>query len=78
VLQEIFGAVVASRVPSADLIGDTSAATAVFQVVALLSVTAADRPPAGSYAIVSAVGADESVACALFKLNVDRCGGHRG
>jgi hypothetical protein len=73
-LREIFGDEVAARVPSADLIGDTSCASALFQVTALLSVAEVDPPPVGGFAVVTAVAEEESVVCALFKLP----GGHDG
>jgi 3-oxoacyl-(acyl-carrier-protein) synthase len=77
-LREIFGETATSRVPSADLIGDTSAASAIFQVAALLSVASTGGRPAGTHAVVAAAAADESVAVALFRLPFDRCGRHDG
>jgi hypothetical protein len=77
-LREMFGETATSRVPSADLIGDTSAASAMFQVAAMLSVASADGRSAGAYAVVTAAAADESVACALFRLPLDRRGRHDG
>ncbi|MFB6812167.1 beta-ketoacyl synthase N-terminal-like domain-containing protein [Streptomyces sp. NPDC056387] len=71
-LKETFGTEAVSRPAIGSLIGDTSAATSVFQIAALLSTAqhaAADRGPDGDrLALVSAVDPDGAVACALLRL----------
>jgi 3-oxoacyl-[acyl-carrier-protein] synthase II len=67
-LHDLFGGEVTTRVPSGDLIGDTSAASALFQVLAVLSVAGADPRSAGGLAVVTAAADDESVVSALFQL----------
>jgi hypothetical protein len=70
-LRAMFGDDVADRVPDMELIGDTSCASALFQLTALLSVAATDPRSAGRFAVLSSVADDGAVACALVRL-----GGH--
>jgi 3-oxoacyl-(acyl-carrier-protein) synthase len=65
-LRGMFGDEAVDRVPSADLIGDTSSASALFQIVSVLSVAAPE--PDRDYAVVTACDDDGSVACALLRL----------
>jgi len=69
VLREMFGDDAAEVVPSLDLIGDTSAASAMFQVAAVLSVAASDPRSSGRYAVVSAVDDHGAVASVLLRLH---------
>ncbi|WP_158895010.1 beta-ketoacyl synthase N-terminal-like domain-containing protein [Amycolatopsis anabasis] len=66
-LRALFGDEVVDRVPPAGLIGDTSSATALFQLAAVLSVAEPGRG-ARDHAVVTACDDDGSVACALFEL----------
>jgi 3-oxoacyl-(acyl-carrier-protein) synthase len=70
-LRSMFGDPVVDRVPDMELIGDTSCASALFQLTALLSVAATDPGSAGRFAVLSSVADDGAVACALVRL-----GGH--
>lgn len=65
-LRGLFGDEVVDRVPSVDLIGDTSSASALFQIVSVLSVAAPE--PGRDHAVVTACDDDGSVACALLEL----------
>ncbi|MFE1192297.1 beta-ketoacyl synthase N-terminal-like domain-containing protein [Streptomyces olivaceoviridis] len=56
------------RVPSMELLGDTSAAAASFQIAAVLSVAAADPDSRGRAALVTAVDRDGAVAAAVLRL----------
>ncbi|MFJ7148856.1 beta-ketoacyl synthase N-terminal-like domain-containing protein [Streptomyces sp. NPDC100445] len=56
------------RVPSMELLGDTSAASASFQIAAVLSVAAADPDSRGRIALVTAVDRDGAVAAAVLRL----------
>ncbi|CAM5660015.1 beta-ketoacyl synthase N-terminal-like domain-containing protein [Streptomyces chartreusis] len=57
-----------SRVPSMELLGDTSAASASFQIAAVLAVAEADQDSRGRIALVSAVDRDGAVAAAVLRL----------
>ncbi|MEU9079901.1 beta-ketoacyl synthase N-terminal-like domain-containing protein [Kitasatospora sp. NPDC004745] len=57
-----------SRIPSMELIGDTSAAAATFQIQAVLGVAEADPAARGRIALVSAVDRDGAVGCAVLRL----------
>ncbi|MFE5189431.1 beta-ketoacyl synthase N-terminal-like domain-containing protein [Streptomyces sp. NPDC056628] len=57
-----------SRVPSMELLGDTSAASASFQIGAVLAVAEADPGSRGRTALVSAVDRDGAVAAAVLRL----------
>ncbi|MET7696828.1 3-oxoacyl-ACP synthase, partial [Streptomyces sp. NPDC005485] len=57
-----------SRVPSMELLGDTSAASASFQIAAVLGIAEADPDSRGRIALVSAVDRDGAVACAVLRL----------
>jgi len=67
-LRTVFGDEVVDRVPDMELIGDTSCASALFQLTALLSVSATAPRSAGRFAVLSAVADDGAVACALIRL----------
>ncbi|ATL86056.1 3-oxoacyl-ACP synthase I [Streptomyces malaysiensis subsp. malaysiensis] len=68
VLEALFGDVEPRWVPHPEPIGDTSAAAAAFQVVAVLA-TAEDAPDAsGKVAVITSVDRDGAVACALLRL----------
>ncbi|MEU6480130.1 beta-ketoacyl synthase N-terminal-like domain-containing protein [Streptomyces sp. NPDC047017] len=71
-LEEMFGTEAVSRPAIGSLIGDTSAAASVFQIVALLSTAqhAASDPghDGDRLALVSAGDPDGAVACALLRL----------
>ncbi|MER8103204.1 beta-ketoacyl synthase N-terminal-like domain-containing protein [Kitasatospora sp. NPDC094016] len=56
------------RVPSMELLGDTSAASASFQIQAVLGVAEADPAARGRIALVSAVDRDGAVGCAVLRL----------
>ncbi len=70
-LRSVFGDEVVSRVPDMELIGDTSSASALFQLAALLSVASTAPESADRFAVLSSVSDDGAVACALLRL-----GGH--
>ncbi|MFI6027249.1 beta-ketoacyl synthase N-terminal-like domain-containing protein [Amycolatopsis magusensis] len=72
VLRELFGDEVVDRVPDSGLIGDTSSATALFQLAAVLSVAEGAERGDRDHAVVTAVDDDGSVACALFELGGSR------
>ncbi|MFJ6985024.1 MULTISPECIES: beta-ketoacyl synthase N-terminal-like domain-containing protein [unclassified Streptomyces] len=67
-LKRLFGTEAATRVTVHDRIGDTAAASAAFQLAALLAT--ARRTPAahGRAAVVTSVDRDGSVACAVIRL----------
>ncbi|MGW3207778.1 beta-ketoacyl synthase N-terminal-like domain-containing protein [Streptomyces sp. NPDC001135] len=50
-----------------DLLGDTGAASAAFQIAAVLSVADADPEAAGKIALITSVDRDGTVACALIR-----------
>ncbi|WP_254667878.1 beta-ketoacyl synthase N-terminal-like domain-containing protein [Streptomyces griseus] len=66
-----FGADALDRAPSLDGAGDTSAASAAFQIGSLLSTAGRGERPAGSLAVVSSVDDDGIVACAVLRLLAD-------
>ncbi|MFD8825956.1 beta-ketoacyl synthase N-terminal-like domain-containing protein [Streptomyces sp. NPDC059605] len=68
VLTARFGARTLDRAPSLAGIGDTSGASAAFQVGSLLSLAGQGEAPAGSIALVSSVDDDGIVACAVLRL----------
>jgi 3-oxoacyl-[acyl-carrier-protein] synthase II len=63
-----FGGDVLDRAPSIAAIGETAAASAAFQVAALLSAAEKSAAPAGSVALVSSVDEDGLVAVAALRL----------
>ncbi|MFK4223786.1 beta-ketoacyl synthase N-terminal-like domain-containing protein [Streptomyces sp. NPDC019890] len=64
VLQALFTASARDRVPSPALLGDTAAATASFQIAALLSAP----DGAGRIALITATDPDGPVGCAVLRL----------
>jgi 3-oxoacyl-[acyl-carrier-protein] synthase II len=66
----MFGSAALARVPGVGRLGDTSAATAAFQLVSLLAV--AERTPgaAGHAAVVTTVDRDGTIVCAVLRLLV--------
>ncbi|MEU3857977.1 beta-ketoacyl synthase N-terminal-like domain-containing protein [Streptomyces sp. NPDC028722] len=56
------------RVPSMELLGDAGAATASFQIAAVLSVAGAEPAARGRIALVTAVDRDGAVAAAVLRL----------
>jgi 3-oxoacyl-[acyl-carrier-protein] synthase II len=67
-LDDVFSCDTPLRIPAPGPIGDTAAATAVFQIAALLSHAERDPQPAGRIALVTAVDRDGVLACALLRL----------
>jgi len=67
-LTALLPAAALSRVPSMELLGDTSAASASFQIGAVLAITETDPESRGRIALVSAVDRDGAVACAVLRL----------
>lgn len=67
-LTALLPAAALSRVPSMELLGDTSAASASFQIGAVLGVADGDPDSRGRIALVSAVDRDGAVACAVLRL----------
>jgi 3-oxoacyl-[acyl-carrier-protein] synthase II len=70
-LRRLFGDEVVDRVPPADLIGDTSAATALFGLASVLSIAGTHKSTehdGRDHAVVTACDDDGSVACALVQL----------
>ncbi|MDQ0795501.1 beta-ketoacyl synthase N-terminal-like domain-containing protein [Streptomyces sp. B1I3] len=63
-----FGAQALDRAPSLDGVGDTSGASAAFQIGSLLSTAGRAEAPAGAVAVVSSVDDDGIVACAVLRL----------
>ncbi|MBO1415150.1 3-oxoacyl-ACP synthase [Streptomyces sp. FH025] len=57
-----------TRVPSMELLGDTSAAAATFQIQAVLSVAEGEPAAAGRIALITAVDRDGAVGCAVLRL----------
>ncbi|MFJ8477441.1 beta-ketoacyl synthase N-terminal-like domain-containing protein [Kitasatospora sp. NPDC094011] len=57
-----------TAVPSMTLLGDTSAASATFQIQALLAVAETDPAAAGRTALVTAVDRDGAVGCTVLRL----------
>ncbi|MFH8386823.1 beta-ketoacyl synthase N-terminal-like domain-containing protein [Kitasatospora sp. NPDC018058] len=71
-LDQLFPDSATRRIEVADLLGDTGAAGAAFQISAALS-TAQDHPDAaGRVAVITSTDVDGSVACALIRLLGDR------
>ncbi|WP_462022827.1 beta-ketoacyl synthase N-terminal-like domain-containing protein [Kitasatospora cinereorecta] len=66
-----FGAQALDRAPSLEGVGDTSGASAAFQIGSLLSTAGRGERPAGSVAVVSSVDDDGIVACAVLRLLAD-------
>ncbi|MBB0245798.1 3-oxoacyl-ACP synthase [Streptomyces alkaliphilus] len=65
-----FGAEVVDRAPSMRAIGDTAAASAAFQIAALLGLAERSTPPSGGVALVSSVDDNGVVACAALRMPV--------
>lgn len=70
-LRGLFGDEAVDRVPPADLIGDTSAATALFGLASVLSIAGTAKLDERDHAVVTACDDDGSVACALLRLGGD-------
>ncbi|MBT2377969.1 3-oxoacyl-ACP synthase [Streptomyces sp. ISL-111] len=68
VLTARFGAGALDRAPSLTPIGDTSGASAAFQIGSLLSLAEQGGAPTGSVVLVSSVDDDGIVACAVLRL----------
>ena len=67
-LDAVLGSRATVQVRPVELIGDTRAAAAAFQIAAVLAV-AAERPdPAGRLALITAVDAEGVVGCALLRI----------
>jgi len=71
-LSDVLGAAHPRRVGCADCIGDTFAASAAFQVAAVLSGAAGTEPAAGRLALVTSVEAGGVVAVAALRLLEER------
>lgn len=67
-LRQLFGDEVTDRVPPVDLIGDTSAATALFGLASVLSIADGADHGEQDHIVVTACDDDGSVACALLQL----------
>ncbi|WP_035800015.1 beta-ketoacyl synthase N-terminal-like domain-containing protein [Kitasatospora mediocidica] len=67
-LVEIFGAAATGRVAPHELIGDTAAASAVFQVATVLALADQDPLAAGRLAAITSMDRDGVVACAVLRL----------
>ncbi|MEU6479401.1 beta-ketoacyl synthase N-terminal-like domain-containing protein [Streptomyces sp. NPDC047017] len=67
-LAEVFGADGPRRLPCAELIGDTNAAAAAFQIAAVLAVAEGRRDVRGQVALITSVDRDGVVGCALLRL----------
>ncbi|MFI9051730.1 beta-ketoacyl synthase N-terminal-like domain-containing protein [Streptomyces sp. NPDC053427] len=70
-LHEHFQGADARWINVTDLLGDTGAAGAAFQIAATLSVADADPEAAGKTALITSVDRDGTVACALIKMGDD-------
>ncbi|MFF0077448.1 beta-ketoacyl synthase N-terminal-like domain-containing protein [Streptomyces sp. NPDC005494] len=67
VLTARFGALALDRAPSLDGVGDTSGASAAFQIGSLLSAAGREDSAAGDIAVISSVDDDGLVACAVIR-----------
>ncbi|GAB3484193.1 beta-ketoacyl synthase N-terminal-like domain-containing protein [Amycolatopsis cihanbeyliensis] len=68
VLGELFEAPALRRVPDLSRLGDTSGASATFQLVSVLSVAERATEASGEAAVVTSVDPDGTVACAVLRL----------
>ncbi|MES4909554.1 MULTISPECIES: beta-ketoacyl synthase N-terminal-like domain-containing protein [unclassified Streptomyces] len=67
-LGSLFDSAALSRVSVSDLIGDTSAASAGFDIIGMLSAASESPESVGRLGVVSSVDPDGSVACAIIRL----------
>jgi 3-oxoacyl-[acyl-carrier-protein] synthase II len=67
-LDSVLGDRPTAHVRVAELIGDTCAPAATFQVAAVLAVAAESSGPAGRLALVTAIDAEGTVGCALLRI----------
>jgi 3-oxoacyl-[acyl-carrier-protein] synthase II len=67
-LREVFGNDALGRVAPAALLGDTSAASAAFQIAAVLSAAHGAPQAAGKVAAITSICREGTVACALIRL----------
>jgi 3-oxoacyl-[acyl-carrier-protein] synthase II len=67
-LGDLFDSAALSRASVSDLIGDTSAASAGFDIVGMLGVAARSPESVGRLGVVSSVDPDGSVACGIIRL----------
>lgn len=67
-LDAVLGGRMAVEVRPVELIGDTRAAAAAFQIAAVLAVAAEQPGPAGRLALVTAVDTEGVVGCALLRI----------
>ncbi|MFE9701936.1 beta-ketoacyl synthase N-terminal-like domain-containing protein [Streptomyces sp. NPDC005930] len=67
VLTDVCGDAALDRIPAVGRIGDLSAATAQFQIAALLAVAAPDPAAAGRVGVVTAADRDGSLVCAVLR-----------
>ncbi|MGY0056179.1 beta-ketoacyl synthase N-terminal-like domain-containing protein [Streptomyces sp. LZ34] len=67
-LGSLFDSTALSRISVWDLIGDTSAASAGFDIIGMLSVAAHSPESVGRLGVVSSVDPDGSVACGIIRL----------
>ncbi len=67
-LRALFGDAAVDRVPSADLLGDTASASAMFQLAAVLSVAESAERAGADHTVVTTCDDDGAVACTLLRL----------
>jgi len=67
-LRALFGDAAVDRVPSADLLGDTASASAMFQLAAILGVAETAGRAGADHTVVTTCDDDGSVACTLLRL----------
>ncbi|MDW6064863.1 hypothetical protein SAZ11_51875 [Streptomyces sp. FXJ1.4098] len=67
-LGSLFDPAALSRASVSDLIGDTSAASAGFDVIGMLSAAARSPESVGRLGVVNSIDPDGSVACAILRL----------
>ncbi|MFD3875218.1 beta-ketoacyl synthase N-terminal-like domain-containing protein [Streptomyces sp. NPDC058623] len=67
-LEKVFGVLRPERVPSTELIGDTHAASASFQIAALLATAEGRDDLAGSVGLITSVDRDGVVGCAVLRI----------
>ena len=67
-VRDVLGEITPRSIPCAELIGDTSAASAAFQISAVLATAADDPDSAGRIAVVTAVDSDYTLGAALLRL----------
>jgi 3-oxoacyl-[acyl-carrier-protein] synthase II len=67
-LADVFGDRQLERIRCAELIGETSAASAAFQMAAVLATADGDQDAAGRIAVVTSIDHDGGIGCALMRL----------